>query len=334
MKLSASLLMILILFISLISTNCRLTGGENKKSLIIFASFAENQEQLYHSLILAESLRTFAGKFRNAPIWIYIPESLKKINKKVLSRLDSLGTEIRISQVPAEALKFYFARKVFAASRAETEAKDKAEILVWMDEDTIVLDEPQEFMLKQGISLGYRPVMHKNIGSLYEEPPDDFWSRVYEKLSVPQSSLFPMTTPADRKTIRPYFNAGLLVVNPLKGILRKWAENFPKLYQDSVFASMCEQNIYRKIFLHQAALAGTILNLLKPEELTELSPPYNYPLFFKEMYGAEKEFDSLDSVVTLRYDVYFRNPAPDWARKLKGPEEIITWLKQRLDRKL
>ena len=53
-------------------------------------------------------------------------------------------------------------------------------------------------------------------------------------------------------------------------------------------------------------------------------------MFFKAMFGAEKEYDDLTGVVTLRYDYYFQNPAPDWAEQLKGSAEKIAWLKQKL----
>jgi hypothetical protein len=330
MKPFASLLMLSILFFSLMTSNCGSNNSGRRGYPLIFASFAENREQLDHTLILAESIRTFAGKFREAPIWIYVPENLLEQNQEIREKLDALRVEIKTSQAPAEALRFYFAGKVFAAAKAESEAKDKSEILVWMDEDTIVLQEPVEFLLEPGISLGYRPVMHKNIGTYFSNSPDEFWSRVYEKLSVPESSIFPMQTVADQDTIRPYFNAGLLVVKPRRGILNKWSEYFPKLYRDSVLVEMCKQDNLKAIFLHQAALTSAILNTLKKEEMVDLSSRYNYPIFFKEMYGAKKEFDSLEGVVTLRYDVYFRNPASDWSRRLKGPERTIAWLKERL----
>jgi hypothetical protein len=305
-----------------------------EKHIMIFASFAENEEQLYHTLPLAESIRTFAGKFRDAPIWIYAPKSLIDKEQEMVDKFTALNAEIKNSTAPEEALEFYFARKVFAAAKAEAEAQGKTEILVWMDEDTIVIKEPLDFALDQGVSLGYRPVMHQLIGSLYDEPADEFWSQVYEKLSVPESAIFPMITPADQKKIRPYFNAGLLVVRPERGILRKWAECFPLLYQDTVFAETCKQDRLKRIFLHQVALAGAILNLLKQEEMTQLSLQYNFPLFFKQMFGAVREFDSLDDVVTFRYDVYFRNPDPNWSEKLKGPKEVIDWLKVRLEKKI
>jgi len=89
----------------------------------------------------------------------------------------------------------------------------------------------------------------------------------------------------------------------------------------------------KRIFLHQTALTGTILNLVKRENMREFSDRVNYPLFFDLMFGAEGEFDCIEDIVTLRYDVYFRNPAPDWSEQLKGPADTIAWLKARLKKR-
>ncbi len=314
--------------------NPELKTESKENHAMIFSGFAENEEQLYHTLLLVESIRTFAGKFREAPIWIYAPESLIEKEQEMVDGFIAFNAEVKSSTAPEEALEFYFARKLFAAAKAEAEAEGKTQILVWMDNDTIVIKEPLDFVLDQGVSLGYRPVMHQLIGSLYDEPADEFWSQVYEKLSVPESAIFPMITPADQKKIRPYFNAGLLVVRPQRGILRKWAEYFPLLYQDTVFAETCKQDRQKRIFLHQVALVGAILNLLKQEEMTQFSLQYNFPLFFKQMYGAVREFDSLDDVVTFRYEFFFKDPDPNWSEKLKGPKEVINWLKVHMNKKI
>jgi hypothetical protein len=140
-----------------------------------------------------------------------------------------------------------------------------------------------------------------------------------------------MTTPADSKTIRPYFNAGLLVVRPEKGILRKWAQNFPVLYEDPVFVEWCNEDRYKLIFLHQVALAGAVLNKLTKEEMSELSYRINYPVFFDRLFEADKDFSSIEEAVTIRYDVFFRKAPPNWDKTLKGPKEKIEWLKKRID---
>jgi hypothetical protein len=151
-------------------------------------------------------------------------------------------------------------------------------------------------------------------------------------MAIPEEALFPMTTPADLQEIRAYFNAGLLVVRPERGVLGRWVEYFKILYSDSVLIDWSEQDQLKRVFVHQTALVGAVLNTLKRSEMVELSEQYNYPLFFKEMFGAVDEFTSVDEIATLRYDVYFRDPAPDWHTKLRGPADRIEWLRQRLGR--
>jgi hypothetical protein len=300
---------------------------------IVFATFAEQPQQLDNIRIMSESIRRFGGEYQNAPIWLYVPQALKDRESGALNRLSELNVEIKTSTAPEDALWFFFARKVFASGQAEAEAEGKAAILAWLDDDTIVLQEPREFILPKNKSLGYRPVMHKNIGLLYAEPVDAFWARAYEKMSVPESSLFPMVTPADGDTIRPYFNAGCMVVRPEQHILRRWGEYFTTLYQDSLLADFCRQDIAKRIFIHQAALTGAILNHVERNKMLEFSNRINYPIFFKEMFGAKRDFRNLQDVVTFRYETYFRNPAPDWHEQLQGPADKIDWLKQHLNRK-
>ncbi len=296
---------------------------------VMFGVFAEDAEAIGHCIVLAESIRTFGGSFAQCPIFVYTPEDLE-IAKESAAQLESYGVELRHTSAPSEALWFYFARKVFASAEAEKEAAAAGLILVWMDEDTVVLSEPEAFLLPDGISLAYRPVMHNIIGSLYAEPPNEFWKRLYELMEIPDSALFPMTTPADRQEIRAYFNAGLLAVRPERGILSKWTEYFRLLYSDSTLVKWSEEDRLKRIFLHQTALVGAVLNTLQRNEMTELPENYNYPLFFKEMFGAADEFTSVDEIATLRYDIYFHNPSPDWHLKLHGPVDRIAWLRDRL----
>jgi hypothetical protein len=305
-------------------------ASEEKAQRLIFGVFAEGEEQLQHTLILVESIRTFTGRYQDSPVWIYVPEESLPHISAVKKKFNAFGAIVKGSKAPVAALQFPYARKVFAAAKAESEAEGQANILVWMDDDTVFLNEPDEFDLRRGVAFGYRPVMHQLIGSLYSEPVDEFWTRVYQKLSVPESAIFPMTTPADSKTIRPYFNAGLLVVRPEQGILRKWALNFPLLYEDKVFVDWCKEDRYKLIFLHQVALAGAVLNKVKRDEMTELSFRINYPVFFDRLFEADKDFSSIEEAVTIRYDVFFRKAPPNWDKTLRGPKEKIAWLKERI----
>lgn len=301
-----------------------------KKMPLVFASFAETQEQIDHVYYLAESIRQFGGKAKNAPIWLYLADYNNLDLVKTTKRFKPLKVEVFSSSASKDALEYYYAGKVFGAGYCEAKAEKSYDYLVWMDDDTILLDEPVDFLLEPGISFAYRPVMHNRSGTLYGQPPNPYWARIYEVLNIKSELLFEMTTPADQQKVNVYFNAGLVVVRPQKGILRKWGDNFTILYNDSVLVQMCKEDINHKIFLHQTALVGAVLNTIERAEMVELPEEYNYPLFFEQMFGAKKEFGSIKGIKSLRYDVYFRNPDPEWHKKIKGPDEQVEWIKQRL----
>ena len=308
-----------------------MASTEGTRQPIVFATFAEDPGSLGNVLLMAESIRTFGGRYKDAPIRAYMPVALAEQEAGTVAKFKELHVEVRLSEAPEDGAWFYYSAKVFAAAKAEAEAKGDAEILAWLDEDTIVLDEPGEFLLPEGKSLGYRPVMHKNIGLLYSESPDAFWGRAFELLSVPESAVFPMVTPADGDTIRPYFNAGCMVVRPERGLMARWVDCWTTLYGDSLLTEMCRADVKHRIFIHQVALAGAILAHLDQDELLEFSSWINYPIFFEQVFGAKRVFDDITDVVTFRHESYFRKPAPDWEKKLKGPADRVAWIKRNLD---
>jgi hypothetical protein len=305
----------------------KLPGSAGSGQLLILATFAEQESELARVHLMIESLRTFGGRFKDAPVWVYLTEALLASESEHLGEIESLGGSFRLGEAPDEASWFYFARKVFASAEAEAEAAGQTDILGWLDVDTIFLQEPGEFILPKGKSSGYRPVMHRNISPLYDEPLDEFWKRAYGGMSIPESRVFPMVTVADGEKIRPYINAGCLIVRPERGLLRKWAETFPRLYMDPVLKEMCREDERKRIFIHQVALAGAFMTLLGRGETLELSSRINYPLFFGEMFGSKRDFHDIREAVTIRYESFFDSPPPDWDQKLVGPPDRIAWLK-------
>jgi hypothetical protein len=136
-----------------------------------------------------------------------------------------------------------------------------------------------------------------------------------------------MTTPVDRKTIRPYFNAGLLVVRPKAAVLRAWKKAFLKAAADSDLLETCRADKRKLVFLHQAALAGAVLITLPRAAMVELPEDYNYPLNLHEAIPAERRRADLDGLVTLRYDEGARVPELIHASGLRG--KLVDWLLSR-----
>lgn len=299
---------------------------------LLFATYTESPEGLREVYLLVQSLRTFGGQYDRSPVWLYIPEDIDIEDTEWPGKLRSLGVELRASRTPEAARWFFYAGKVYAAAKAEAAAEGRVPVLVWLDADTIVLSEPTELDLSADVSLAYCPVMHNRSGTIYDAPPNEFWSRIYEKLSLTDDMLFPMVTPADKQTIRAYFHVGLLAVRPERNILRGWAGDFEVLYTDPVLAEMCKSEVDKRIFLHQTALTGTVLTNLRRDELMELSGRYNYPIFFEKQYGAIEPFNSLEDVVTIRRVVSDKYLPADWYDELAGPIDRIAWLREHLER--
>ncbi len=303
-------------------------SGDAQEKRMLFGTYAADEEALYWIIVMVESLRAFGGDLRNVPVWIYVPDDHPEIEQSIQTRPLPAGVTFKRSSTPADAKELWFAGKVFAAALAESEVVGRYQLIVWLDPDVIFVREPRDFVLPDSISLGYRPVMHKLIGSRYSEPPDEFWTRVYDKLGVSTSAIFPVLTPVDKETIRAYFNAGLLVLRPEMGVLRKWPECFAILYTDTVFAGWCKQDRRKAIFLHQAALAGDILSTLSKSDMVELPSTYNYAIFLRDNYPATERPASLDDVVLFRHEFVFSTP--------KGFEEfgdsskICRWVRERM----
>ena len=323
------------IILALISTLVCQSQGDSQmknpatKQSVVIGVFAESMEDIPPVYQFAASLREFGGKLKDTPIRLYVADYSDIDPAVITDQAKQLGIEVRTSSAPENSLWLFYAGKVYAAGQAESDADGNADILVWVDIDTIVLQEPLAFLLEPGICFAYRPVMHNRSGTLYGRPPGVFWDRIYNDLKIDRSKLFEMTTPADQQKINAYFNAGLLIMRPEKGIMRTWVRDFETLYNDSTLVEMCRENVDYRIFLHQTALVG-LLNNIKRSEMIELSDQYNYPLFFEQMFGATREFGSIENVTTLRYESYFRNPDPEWTTKLKGPQDRIDWLKEHL----
>lgn len=289
-------------------------------SKLIFAFMQAYGGDERESLLLAGSLLTFGGELANNPLWLMMPENVEQVSASKRQELEELGVQVHRFEVPEEALKFPFGGKVFAASAAESLASTQADILVWMDSDTLFAGKPSEFILEENVSLGFRPVMLKNISSLYAEPVNTFWKFIYKRCETPSEHIFPMLTTVDKVPIRPQFNAGIMSVRPAKKLLQTWRDNFERLYQQPELVPFYQEHILYRIFVHQSVLAATLLTLLREEEMQDIGQHVNIPVFL------EIEPDIAHQAVTLRYDEFKFFETADWEEKVRLNESFKNWL--------
>ncbi|MBN1661410.1 MAG: hypothetical protein JXA93_23665 [Anaerolineae bacterium] len=305
-----------------------------QEELIIASIVFPNEDSEREAILLADSIRTFGGGLARAPLWWFVPKYLAQDGARVdrdlsvgaQERLLALDVELIPFEIDVEVARFFFATDLTAAALAEERAGGQTEQLAWLCANTLVLREPGAFMLGEGKQVGYRPVHHTNVGSRYGEVPDAFWSAVYRCCKVPREKLFPMVTHVDQVAIRPYFNAGHLVVRPERGLLRAWRGRFFAVYRTDEFKALYQADRRYVIFVHQAILSGVLLACLDRDEMQEMPGTYNYPLHLYAEDGTSERPSRLEELVTCRYE--------DWddlaSLSMPAGDEYRAWLEGRL----
>ncbi len=291
---------------------------------LVFATMGRTIDQVWESLLLARSLRSFGGSLAAQPFWLLIPTDMEPLPASLAAKLAAVEAQQIPFPLTAEMARFPFAAKTLASGFAETRASAKTALLAWMDPDSLFVQEPAAMLLPEESCLGYRPVDHTLIGSPYDKPLDAFWSLMYARCRVTAGSLPPMRTSVDERWLRPYFNAGLLVVRPQSRLLRTWSETFTGLCTDPDFAPFYEQDALYRIFMHQAVLAGVALAQLAADQRLQLPYQINYPLHMHAGYPRARQVACLNDLVSCRYDTL--KPQSNWEQVIPIHEPLLTWL--------
>jgi hypothetical protein len=139
-----------------------------------------------------------------------------------------------------------------------------------------------------------------------------------------------MITHVDATEIRPYFNAGLVITRPTNRLFRIWHDTFFELYKKPRCETFYKQDKQYEIFVHQAALSGVILSMFPIEELQELPSTYNYPLHLLADDVSVKKPRTLEELVTLRHEGFYKNP--DWLENIPAQDSLKKWLAERVSK--
>ena len=137
-----------------------------------------------------------------------------------------------------------------------------------------------------------------------------------------------METHVDGVTIRPYFNSGVLIARPGRGLMRAWRNRYVEVYDEPALREFYEGDGRYRVFVHQAVLSGVILSELGTDEIQELPPSYNYPLHLHEEDVTESRPVSMDGLVTIRHEEFYKDPS--WLEEILAGDSLKGWLVERL----
>ncbi|UCD19372.1 MAG: hypothetical protein JSU64_08155 [candidate division WOR-3 bacterium] len=331
-RLSRTSFSIILLFLALLIT--RLSSADvdvimapENTPIVVTVTYPVSHSEI-NTTLLVESIRAFGGSMANAPIWCMVPEYGKALSDSFREIASALNIDLIPFEARPEIVRFFFAADIEAAALAESLAVGKAKPLIWLSSNTLILREPSEFILPEDKNLGYRPVHHTNIGSLYDKPLDEFWALVYQSCGVREDQVFPMRTHVDDNVIRPYFNAGVLVTRPEQGLFRRWKDTFLGAYREPQFVELYKKDNRYHIFIHQALLSGIILSSLPKNEIYELPPTYNYPIHLYAEDTTEFRPQTIDDLITIRHENFYLEE--DWRQKIPLGDSLKHWLTERM----
>lgn len=205
-------------------------GGENdalgiddplSESEVSFLICVEANRLEPQALLLCESLRTFGGRYRNAPILAVSPRPHLALGRAARSRLEALGVAYVAEPLNETASAYGPINRIVAGAWAEQVSPSP--YLVLVDTDTVWVSEPSFARADAGV----RPVDVKGSASGgADDPLDAYWAHICAFAGIDLARLPQLRTTIDEVSIRASYNGGFTVVRRDLGILERTRKVF------------------------------------------------------------------------------------------------------------
>jgi hypothetical protein len=289
---------------------------------LVFIMLVTSPIEEKQASILIRSIREFGGIYADCPAYIFITDTINASCKSIYSPNVNL-----IPLFVSDTLPNYpFLLKAMACAKAEELLNGKAEVLVWMDVDALVLKEPDEFYPESNKKIAIRPVnLRNNVGLLVTDSTDQYWQKVYEYTGLTAEQVPAVESLVDEQKIRLYLNCAMFSIRPELGIFNEWWRLFLLLVYDRDYQNSTCITDNRKIFLHQAVLSAVIASRIRENEIQWFSNKAGYPLHHHNELADEKKAGSLNELESLIYERLWITP--DSITKIILVEEPLkSWL--------
>ena len=261
------------------------------------------------SVLLCETIRLRAGRYADVPIYSFQPRPGPALAARTRRRFAELGV-VHIEAPLNSCLPHYgYANKAHAAAYAEAFLPHAT--LVMMDSDMLVLSEPHEFALAEGVDVALRPEPYKVAGTTGDDENDAMWKGFEAHFGLTGPRRF-VTTSVSRERIRAYYNSGLLVVRRSAGLFRAWHDCTERL----ATARLVPQDS-RAVFTEQYGLVMAIEQLGLEPKLLPIT--YNYGLPWHASIPEDDRAKTLDDVAVGHYhDILNAPTAGDPLARVEG----------------
>jgi hypothetical protein len=290
---------------------------------IAFIACVESGNLENQALLLFRSIRKYAGRFKESPIYSFQPRKGPPLNKNTIKAFEELRIEHNTELLNSDYAYYPIGNKIFASARAEEIIKEK--ILVFIDTDTVILNEPVGLDISPDIAVAVRPVDNKNYGSTGPGDRNDaYWQKLYSICGINQGRY--ITATIDKRRIRAFWNSGLIAVNRSEGIFQQWKDNFIKIMKAGHIPIDRSTGKECLTFMDQLALAPTLTNVYDKVDILDYR--YNYPLPKRPLMVSPYRNAALEDLIHVHYHRWFNKPDFLYLLrpKLNKDSEVFRWI--------
>lgn len=295
---------------------------------LVFVTYALGLPQARKVEVLVDSIRTFAGPYAAAPVYVASDAAASA----ALSRSAQTAVHVVPVAMPEIAADVPLAVKAYAAAQVEAMLPSNVDTMLWMDPETVVLSPPLGLALEAPHAVALQPVFLLNrVGLPPEQRVDGYWSRIYREAGVETSTLPTLQASADRRAVRFYINCGVIAYRPAKRLCAEWARALTAVLSDTTYRREHVSDSLHALFLHQAVLSAVIAARTSPGERRWIPIDHGYPLGQHERLPAERRVKRLNQVACLIYDQVW-DTNPQWMSVIPADEPLRAWLKSAYSR--
>jgi lipopolysaccharide biosynthesis glycosyltransferase len=218
---------------------------------------------------MVESLRRWGGQYKDAPVLAITPRPGGALLEATRLRLMELGVTHQVLHLPGKYTWFRFMNKAKAFKIAHNLLK--TEILVWLDSDTLIVDEPKLLDLPEGIDFAACATAKGIAVSDQDASNEPYWESICKGTGVQWGNFPWVDTWEDKKRIRCYWNSGVVAFRRTSGL----GEHYFTLCE-RILSSGIQEKDSGIFYTDQVALALAMMDLgLK---FNELPLTYNFTM--------------------------------------------------------
>ena len=249
-----------------------------------------------NSKLLVSTIREFGGKYKDIPIVSYQPRKSKRISKDTIKFFEQNNVEYIDIELNIKYPNYPLANKPLIC--AHRESTSSAEILIFLDSDVFIYNEPKELFEFQDGDVILRPVDSKNIGTNNESDKNLlYWNKLYQILGINNRRFVTTTVTNDR--ILEYYNSGHISTLTKNQLFNRWLENFNKVMKKGFKPVI-------PFFIEQSTFSATVSQM--ELNVRHLSKGYNYPLHKAEsIKNPNYSLSDTDQIVSAHYHSIFKS---------------------------